>query len=64
MPLDPTIAEPEFAFLARRAGLKLSATQLVEMHRVYGYIERMAENVRKPRAIDAEPALIFTAEKK
>ena len=64
MPPDQSITESEFSFLARRAGLKLSAKQLAEMYRVYGFIERMAENVRKPRAIDAEPALIFTAEKK
>ena len=64
MPPDPSITESEFSFLARRAGLKLSATQLAEMYRVYGYIEQMAENVRRPRAIDAESALIFTAEKK
>jgi hypothetical protein len=64
MPPDQSITESEFSFLARRAGLKLSAKQLVEMYRVYGFIERMAENVRKPRGIDAEPALIFTAEKK
>jgi hypothetical protein len=61
---DPSITESEFSFLVRRAGLKLSAKQLAEMYRVYGFIERMAENVRKPRGIDAEPALIFTAEKK
>ena len=64
MPPDPSITEPEFFFLTRRAGLRLSATQLAETYRVYGYIEQMAENVRKPRSIDAEPALIFTTEKK
>jgi hypothetical protein len=64
MPPDPSITETEFSFLMRRAGLRLSATQLAELYRVYANIEQMAENVRKPRTIDAEPALIFTMEKR
>jgi hypothetical protein len=64
MPPDPSITEAEFSFLMRRAGLRLSATQLAELYRVHANIEQMAENVRKPRTIDAEPALIFTIEKR
>lgn len=59
MPPKPTISQAEFAAMAARAGLKLDATQLAEMHSVYGYFEEMQARVRKPRGLEAEPAHVF-----
>ena len=42
--------------LLDRAGLTLTATQRAELKRVYRSIAAMAERVRKPRGIMAEPA--------
>jgi hypothetical protein len=58
--MTPTISQPEFEFLARRAGLTLSEAQKAELYSAYGYIEAMLEKVRKPRGREAEPAHIFT----
>jgi len=57
--MSAKITADEFEFLARRAGLVLSAQQKTEIYRAYAAIEAMAERVRKPRPIDAEPATIF-----
>jgi hypothetical protein len=50
------IGDQALEFLLARAGLKLTAAQKAELQAVYAGIAAMAERVRKPRGIMAEPA--------
>jgi len=54
MPAD--ISDQALDFLLARAGLDLSDAQKAELKSVYAGIAAMAERVRKPRGIMAEPA--------
>jgi hypothetical protein len=53
------ISDEALEFLLARAGLRLGATDKTELREVYAAIAAMAERVRKPRGIMAEPASIF-----
>lgn len=44
-----------------RAGLKLSAKQIDEVHRVSGYVRQVVERLGTDRPMADEPALIFKA---
>ena len=54
MPAD--ISDQALDFLLARAGLDLTEAQKAELKSVYVGIAAMAERVRKPRGIMAEPA--------
>jgi hypothetical protein len=54
MPAD--ISDQTLDFLLARAGLDLTPAQKAELKSVYAGIAAMAERVRKPRGIMAEPA--------
>jgi hypothetical protein len=54
MPAD--ISDQALDFLLARAGLDLTDSQKAELKSVYAGIAAMAERVRKPRGIMAEPA--------
>jgi hypothetical protein len=54
MPAD--ISDQALDFLLARAGLDLTPAQKAELKSVYAGIAAMAERVRKPRGIMAEPA--------
>lgn len=54
MPAD--ISNETLDFLLARAGLDLTPAQKEELKSVYAGIAAMAERVRKPRGIMAEPA--------
>lgn len=54
MPAD--ISDQTLDFLLARAGLDLTPDQKAELKNVYPGIAAMAERVRKPRGIMAEPA--------
>jgi hypothetical protein len=53
------IGEEALEFLLARAGLELTAAQKAELQAVYAAIAAMAERVRQPRGIMAEPASTF-----
>ena len=53
------ITEEALEFLLARAGLRLDAAQKAELREVHAAIAAMAERVRKPRSIMAEPASTF-----
>ena len=57
MPAD--ISNETLDFLLARAGLDLTPAQKEELKSVYAGIAAMAERVRKPRGIMAEPALVY-----
>ena len=50
------ISDQALDFLLARAGLDLTDAQKAELKSVYAGIAAMAERVRKPRGIMAEPA--------
>jgi hypothetical protein len=50
------ISDQALDFLLARAGLDLTEAQKAELKSVYAGIAAMAERVRKPRGIMAEPA--------
>jgi hypothetical protein len=54
MPAD--ISDQALDFLLARAGLDLTDAEKAELKSVYAGIAAMAERVRKPRGIMAEPA--------
>jgi hypothetical protein len=54
MPAD--ISDQALDFLLARAGLDLTPAQKAELKSVYAGIAAMAERVRRPRGIMAEPA--------
>jgi hypothetical protein len=54
MPAD--ISDQALDFLLARAGLDLTDAQKAELKSVYAGIAAMAERVRKPRGVMAEPA--------
>jgi len=53
------IDDAALEYLLARAGLDLTEEQKAELRSVYAGIARMAERVRKPRGIMAEPAHIY-----
>ena len=53
------INEEALEYLLTRAGLRLGDAQKAELREVYAAIAAMAERVRKPRGIMAEPASTF-----
>ena len=57
MPAD--ISDQALDFLLARAGLDLTDAQKAELKSVYPGIAAMAERVRKPRGIMAEPAHVY-----
>jgi hypothetical protein len=57
MPAEMNDAALEF--LIARAGLDLTEAQKTELKSVYAGIAAMAERVRKPRGIMAEPAHVY-----
>ena len=57
MPAD--ISDQALDFLLARAGLDLTDAQKAELKSVYAGIAAMAERVRKPRGIMAEPAHVY-----
>jgi len=58
MPAD--ISDQALDFLLARAGLDLTDAQKAELKSVYAGIAAMAERVRKPRGIMAEPAHAYS----
>ena len=54
--MSADISEQTLEFLLARAGLDLTPGQKAELKSVYAGIAAMAERVRKPRGIMAEPA--------
>ena len=54
-----TMTDEAFDYLLARAGLTLSAAEKTELRSVCDGIAEMAERVRKPRGIMAEPALTY-----
>jgi hypothetical protein len=57
MPTELT--DGALAFLLARAGLALTEAQKSDLKKVYPQLAAMAERVRRPRGIMAEPALIY-----
>ena len=57
MPAD--ISNETLDFLLARAGLDLTAAQKEELKSVYAGVAAMAQRVRKPRGIMAEPAYAY-----
>ena len=53
------ISDQAFEFLLARAGLTLTEAEKAELRTVVDGIAAMAERVRKPRGIMAEPALTY-----
>ena len=53
------ITEQQVDFLVARAGLALTDAEKAELRTVLDGIAAMAERVRKPRGIMAEPALTY-----
>jgi hypothetical protein len=53
------ITDETLAFLLARAGLALTEAQKSELREVYPQLAAMAERVRRPRGIMAEPALVY-----
>ena len=53
------IPDETLDFLLARSGLALTPAQKEELKSVYAGIAGMAERVRKPRGIMAEPAHIY-----
>ena len=53
------IDDAALEYLIVRAGLDLTEEQKAELRSVYAGIAEMAERVRKPRGIMAEPAHIY-----
>ena len=54
------ITEEALEFLLARAGLRLGEADKAELREVYAGIAAMADRVRKPRGIMAEPASTFS----
>jgi hypothetical protein len=54
--MSADISDQALDFLLARAGLDLTEAQKAELKTVYAGIAAMAERVRKPRGIMAEPA--------
>jgi hypothetical protein len=59
----PKLTPEEFATLARAAGLRLTSEQRAGAYEGLGFLEGMAERVRTPRPVAAEPAIIFVPTK-
>jgi len=63
MPGTPKISRAEFEFLARHAGLSLTAEQKAELYAAYASLEALIERLHAPLPLEAEPATIFTLDK-
>jgi hypothetical protein len=59
LPMPSEISDEALDFLLARAGLTVGAAEKAELKEVHAAIRAMAERVRKPRGIMAEPALIY-----
>jgi hypothetical protein len=53
------ISDEALDYLLARSGLSLTPAQKAELKTVYPAVAAMAERVRKPRGIMAEPALTY-----
>ena len=53
------INEEALEYLLTRAGLRLGDAQKAELREVYAAMAAMADRVRRPRGIMAEPASTF-----
>jgi hypothetical protein len=53
------MTDQAFEYLLERAGLTLADAEKADLRTVVDGIAAMAERVRKPRGIIAEPALIY-----
>jgi hypothetical protein len=59
MPMPSEISDEALDFLLARAGLAVGAAERAELKEVYAAVRAMAERVRRPRGIMAEPASIY-----
>ena len=60
-PAGNRLTEAEFVVLATRAGLQaLAPEKRTSLHEAYRSLDELAQRVRRPRDISAEPAVIFT----
>lgn len=50
-----------FQVLVDRTGLKLTATQFDELRAAYPKLKSLAERLKTPRDVSAEPASFFSA---
>lgn len=58
--MSEKLSQDEFAVLVKRAGLRLTPTQLTEMYEAWIQVEPMVHRVRgHDRGRAAEPAVIF-----
>lgn len=57
--MSTPITDDAFEYLLARAGLHLSAAEKAELKTVLSSLAAMAERVRKPRGIMAEPASTY-----
>ena len=57
---EAAVSQEAFKALIARAGLALTPTQFTELGNVFPKLEAMAERVRKPRPVSAEPAPVFS----
>jgi hypothetical protein len=53
------ISDANLEFLLARSGLEVDAAERAELKAVYAAVAAMAERVRKPRGIMAEPVLAY-----
>lgn len=53
------ISDEALDFLLARAGLEVGSAEKAELKEVQAAVRAMAERVRRPRGIMAEPALTF-----
>ena len=60
--MKPSMPEPEFAMMARRTGLPLSAEQVTTLYEAYGWVEAMVATLHRDRPRETEPAVIFVPE--
>lgn len=61
--MSATLPQADFEALVRRAGLRLTPAQVVELHGAWEHVEPMLERIRaQGRGREAEPALIFRPE--
>lgn len=58
------VTTSECAFMLHQAGLEVTEAQANDLHRDYSLVRPMAERVRRPRDREAEPAHLFTFERR
>jgi len=59
----PKISRAEFEFLARRAGLTLTAAQKEELYGAYAHLEALVAALDTPLDPATEPATIFATDR-